>query len=551
MIRKRTNDRSSNRQQRSSLWRNCTDLHALKQIQASLVVRGFNLNRAALRELVFAGAIAVSGTIGYALRVFAQIAEPDLFMWNTVIRGAAQSLNPSNAVRLYSQMESRFVRPDDFTFPFVLKACTKLSWVKMGFGIHGRIIKFGFESNTFVRNTLIYFHANRGELGIARHYFEGSAKRDVVAWSALTAGYARRGELLVARQLFDEMPVKDLVSWNVMITGYAKRGEMESARKLFDQAPEKDVVTWNAMIAGYVLCGGNEQALEMFKEMRRVGEKPDEVTMLSLLSACAEMGDLEIGQRMHHSLSELCLGDLGVLLENALIDMYAKCGSIERAFAVFKGMREKDISTWNSIIGGLAFHGHAEKSIDLFREMQRLEINPNEITMVGVLVACSHAGKVEEGHQYFNMMQDRYGIEPNTRHCGCMVDMLGRAGLLEEAFEFIQSMEIAPNAIIWRTLLGACRVHGNVELGKLANEKLLFMRHDQSGDYVLLSNLYAFKGEWDGVEKVRKSMGDRGVRKEAGYSLAEGDGKSLMYHLFDSKPKLSSRDNAYGVVTKG
>ncbi|XP_030539459.1 pentatricopeptide repeat-containing protein At5g15300-like [Rhodamnia argentea] len=547
MIRKRTNDRSSNRHQRSSLWRNCTDLQKLKQIQASLVVRGFNSNRAALRELVFAGAIVVSGTIGYALRIFAQIAEPDLFMWNTVIRGAAQSLNPSSAVRLYSQMESRLVKPDDFTFPVVLKACTRLSCVKMGFGIHGRIIKFGFETNTFVRNALIYFHGNCGELGIARYYFEGSAERDVVTWSALTAGYARRGELRIARQLFDEMPVKDLVSWNVMITGYAKRGEIDSARKLFDQAPERDVVTWNAMIAGHVLCGRNEQALEMFEEMRRVGEKPDEVTMLSLLSACADMGDLEAGQKMHHSLSKLCLGYLGVLLENALIDMYAKCGSIERAFAVFKAMRERDISSWNSIIGGLAFHGHAEKSIDLFREMQRLEIKPNEITMVGVLVACSHAGKVEEGRRYFDMMRDRYGIEPNTRHCGCKVDMLGRAGRLDEAFEFIQSMEIAPNAIIWRTLLGACRVHGDVELGRLANEKLLSMRHDQSGDYVLLSNLYALKGEWDGAEKVRKSMGDRGVRKEAGYSLTEGDGEALMYYLFDSKPRLSARKRAYGV----
>lgn len=543
MIRKRTNDRSANRPQRSSLWQNCTNLRGLKQVHASMLVNGFNSNPSALRELIFASAITISGTIGYAHLLFAHITEPDIFMWNTIIRGSAQSLNPLNAVSLYTQMEKRHIKPDNFTFPFVLKACTKLSWVKMGFGIHGRVVKYGFESNTFMRNTLIYFHANRGDLSVARTLFDGSAKRDVVPWSALTAGYARRGELGLARQLFDEMPVKDLVSWNVMITGYVKQGDMESARKLFDEIPKKDVVTWNAMIAGFVLCGSHEQALEMFEEMRSVGERPDEVTMLSLLSACADLGDLDVGQKIHYKALELCSGDLSILLGNALIDMYAKCGSIERARDVFRGMRERDVSTWNSVIGGLAFHGYAVESINLFIKMRRLKVRPNEITFVGVLVACSHAGKVEEGRGYFNLMRNEYKIEPNIRHCGCMVDLLGRAGRLNEAFEFIDSMEVEPNAIVWRTLLGACRTHGNVELGRRANERLLEMRRDESGDYVLLSNIYASRGEWDGVEKVRKLMDDSGVRKEPGCSLIEADNRALMQILFDSKPKLNSRNH--------
>ncbi|CBI22243.3 unnamed protein product, partial [Vitis vinifera] len=508
-----------------------------------MIVKGFNSNTSALRELIYASSIAISGTMAYAHQLFPHITEPDTFMWNTMIRGSAQSPSPLNAISLYSQMENGCVRPDKFTFPFVLKACTRLCWVKMGFGVHGRVFRLGFESNTFVRNTLIYFHANCGDLAVARALFDGSAKRDVVAWSALTAGYARRGELGVARQLFDEMPVKDLVSWNVMITGYAKRGEMESARKLFDEVPKRDVVTWNAMIAGYVLCGSNQQALEMFEEMRSVGELPDEVTMLSLLSACTDLGDLDAGQRIHCCISEMGFRDLSVLLGNALIDMYAKCGSIVRALEVFQGMREKDVSTWNSVLGGLAFHGHAEKSIHLFTEMRKLKIRPDEITFVGVLVACSHAGRVEEGRQYFDLMRDEYNIEPNIRHYGCMVDLLGRAGLLNEAFDFIDTMKIEPNAIVWRTLLGACRIHGNVELGRRANMQLLKMRHDESGDYVLLSNIYASRGEWDGVEKVRKLMDDSGVRKEAGCSLIEGDNKALMHFLFDSKPNLFIEGN--------
>ncbi|RXH89570.1 hypothetical protein DVH24_031927 [Malus domestica] len=331
MIRKRPNDRSTNRQQRSSLWQKCTNLRALKQVHASMVVNGFNSNYSAIRELIFCSAMAISGTIDYAHQVFDHVSEPDNFLWNTMIRGSAQSQSPLNAVLLYTRMENRHARPDGFTFPFVLKACTKLSWVKMGMGIHGKVVRFGFESNTFVRNTLIYFHANCGDLRIASALFDDSAKGDVVPWSALTAGYARRGKLDVARRLFDEMPVKDLVSWNVMITGYAKQGEMESARKLLDEVPKRDVVTWNAMIAGYVLCGSNEQALQMFEEMRSLGEKPDEVTMLSLLSACADIGDLDVGQKIHSALLEMGSGDMSIILGNALIDMYSKCGSIEGA----------------------------------------------------------------------------------------------------------------------------------------------------------------------------------------------------------------------------
>ncbi|MBA0704873.1 hypothetical protein Golax_017100 [Gossypium laxum] len=484
----------------------------------------------------------ISGTLNYAHKVFDRISEPDIFMWNTIIRGSAQSQNPLKAILRYTQMAKRGIQPDGFTFPFVLKACTKLCWSKMGFGIQGKALKMGFMENSFLRNTLIYFHANCGDLSVASELFDDSAKKDVVPWSALTSGYAKRGELDVARRYFDDMPVKDLVSWNVMITGYAKRGEMESARKLFNEVLKKDVVTWNAMIAGYVLSGECKKALEMFEEMKTVGERPDEVTMLSLLNACADLGDLQVGMKIHWSLSEMVSSSgFNVLLGNALIDMYAKCGSIGRALKVFQDMREKDVSTWNSVIGGLAIHGHAEESINLFTEMRRSKVRPNEITFVGVLVACSHAGRVNEGRQYFKLMRDGYNIEPNIRHYGCMVDMLGRAGLLDEAFKFIDSMVIEPNAIIWRTLLGACRIHGNVELGRRANARLLKIRRDESGDYVLLSNIYASKGEWDRVEKVRKIMDDTGVRKDPGYSLIEAEEKALIDFLFNSKPKVSLR----------
>lgn len=465
-----------------------------------------------------------------------------------MLRGSAQSSKPSVTLPLYARMERHYIKPDSYTFPFVLKACTRLSWVNSGRVIHGKIVKHGFEWNKFTRNTLIYFHANCGEINIARTLFDDMAKRDVVAWSAMTAGYARRGELSTARRLFDQMPEKDLVSWNVMITGYVKQGEMESARELFNMVPKRDVVTWNAMISGYVLRGEYQKAFEMHKEMRSAGEYPDEVTMLSLLSACADSGALDVGEKLHSSILEMDEGEMSIIVGNALIDMYAKCGSIDKAFQVFRGMKEKDVTSWNSILAGLAFHGDPEECINLFEEMRRTKFSPNEITFTGVLVACSHAGKVDAGRGYFNLMKNEYKILPNIRHFGCMVDMFGRAGLVEEALEFVDTMEIEPNGIIWRTLLGACKIHGNVELGRRANEALLKLEHDESGDYVLLSNIYALKGEWDGVEKVRKLMDDSGVKKEAGCSLIESENQAFLHFLRDSKHQIDFKNKTIGSV---
>ncbi|KAI3838651.1 hypothetical protein MKW92_020913 [Papaver armeniacum] len=274
-----------------------------------------------------------------------------------------------------------------------------------------------------------------------------------------------------------------------LITGYVKCGNMESARKLSDEVPQLDVVTWNAAVAGYVLAKSYEKASEMFEEMRIAGEQPDEVTMLSLLSACTDSSGLDTGERIHRFIMEMGSRNLSVLLGNALVDMYAKCGYIGKAIAMFRGMR-KDSSTWNSIIGGLDIHGFAKESIDLF---------------------------------YFELMRIQYGIVPNMRYYGCMVDMLGRAGLLEEAFEFSESMEIVRNPIIWRTLLGACRIHGNAELGKRANEWGLC--------------------QWEGAQSIRKLMEDRGVKKETGCILIEADNKELMHFLFDSKSTATSRSH--------
>ncbi|XP_074589648.1 pentatricopeptide repeat-containing protein At5g15300 [Curcuma longa] len=533
MIRK-----SGDKRQQPAIWRRCRTLRSLKRMHALMVVRGFLSDASSLRELLFSSSVSVAGAVTYALQLFDQIPHPDLFMWNTVIRGASH-WTPSAAISLFSRMERAGVRPDKITFPFLLRACTKLSEGLLGSQFHAKITRSGLESDSFVRNALINMHASCGDLAAASALFNGPARQDVVAWSAMIAGHARRGELSIARQLFEQTPSKDLISCNIMITAYAKQGEMAMARQLFDQVPVKDVVSWNAMIAGYVHCSEHRRALEVFEQMHLAGEQPDEVTMLSLLSACADAGVMDVCRRIHGSLMEMCSrGGFSIRLSNALIDMYAKCGSIERAIEIFAGMREKDLSTWNSIIGGLAVHGHFRDSINLFENMIGMKLRPDEITFVGVLVACSHGGMVEEGKRYFYLMQNKYGIEPNIKHYGCMVDLLGRAGLLEEAFEFIDHMKIEPNRIIWRALLGSCRIHGNVRLAEKANEELLKMRNHASGDYVLLSNVYASRGEWRRAEQVRKLMDDRGVIKEIGSTLLDTDGKEIVNFMPERKPGL-------------
>ncbi|KAI3907655.1 hypothetical protein MKW98_016299 [Papaver atlanticum] len=365
---------------------------------------------------------------------------------------------------LYTQMIKKDIQPDSYTYPFVLKACTKLSW------IHGKVVKICLESDTFVRNTSIHHNAKCGDLKMERVLFEGSGNRDVVANSALTAGYAKRGEL-------QDIPP-------------SRCGYLE------------------CMISGYVLGKSYEKASEMFEETGIAGEQPDEVTMLTLLSACTDSSSLDIGERIHRFIMEMGSRNLSILLGDALVDMYAKCGYIGKAIEVIRGMRERFIE--------LEF---------------KKKTQPDEITFIVVLVACSHGGMTEKGRKYFELMRIQYGIEPNLRHY---------AGILEEAFEFAESMEIVPNPIVWRSLLGACRIHGNVELGKRANKRLLSLRHDQSGDYVLLSNIYTSEGQREGAQN-----------KETGCTLIEADNKELMLFLFNSKSMATSRSHTLCYTSKG
>ncbi|KAG8076148.1 hypothetical protein GUJ93_ZPchr0006g44908 [Zizania palustris] len=485
---------------------------ALKQIHGNLVVGGITSRLQPLRALLLSCVASFHGGMDYARKLFDGIPHPDLFMHNAMMRGYAHGAAPAASFAVYRRMEAARLRPDGFTFCYLLRACASLWSSCTGYQVHGAVVKLGFLKDAYVRNALINMHAKCGDLGIAGVLLDEAGEGDVVAWSAVVAGHALRGDIGAARQMFDECQVKDTVCWNVMVGSYAKHGEMGKARELFDRAPEKDVVSWNTIITGYATQGMITHALEVFNEMRIAGWMPDEATIVSLLSCCANTGSLDTGRMIHHLHLEWRPW-ISIVIGNALVSMYAKCGDMDTAIKVFNTMKETDVWTWNSVIGGLALHGQAEQSVQFFKKMLQQRIFPNEISFLCVLGACSHAGLVEDGEKIFYLMKDRYGIEPNARHYSCIVDMLGRAGLLDEAFVIVSNMRCEPSAVIWRTLLGACRTHGNMTLGKLAREKLLNMNEDASGDYVLLSGIYASSGEWLGVETERSLMDRRGIRK--------------------------------------
>ncbi|KAK9139144.1 hypothetical protein Scep_008825 [Stephania cephalantha] len=417
-------------------------------------------------------------------------------------------------------MLKRNVLPDNYTYPILVQACGSS---REGEEIHTHVLKLGFGSDVYVLNTMINMYFVCGEMGNARKLFEEGAVLDSVSWNSILAGYVRMGDVEEATLIFKRMEEKNLISWNSMISGYMKCGSIEEARKLFDSMPERDVVSWSAMISGYAQHDRFVQTLELFNEMQRGEVRPDETTLVSVVSACAHLVALDQGKWTHAYITKNNF-EINSVLGTTLIDMYMKCGCVENALEVFYGMKEMGVSSWNAIIVGLAMNGLVEESLEKFSEMSNHGVAPNEITFMGVLGACRHVGLVDEGRGYFNSMVQIYKVEPNVKHYGCMVDLLGRAGLLEEAEELIGTMPMAPDVATWGALLGACKKHGDTKMGERVGRRLIELQPDHDGFHVLLSNIYASKGRWEDVIEVRGIMRHQGVMKTPGCSLIEADG---------------------------
>ncbi|XP_042498637.1 pentatricopeptide repeat-containing protein At3g29230 [Macadamia integrifolia] len=532
---------------------NCSNLNELKQIHAQIFKANLHQDPFVAPKLVTA--FSRCRQMVLAMNVFNQIQEPNIILYNTLIRAFTQNSQPSVAFSIFFHMQKNGVSPDNFTYPFLLKACSGQFALRQVQMVHSHIEKLGFSADIFVPNSLIDTYSKCGACGVAaaRILFAAMEDRDVVSWNSMIAGLVRSGDLSEARWLFDEMPNKDTVSWNTIIDGYVKAGEMNTAFELFENMPERNVVSWSTMISGYSKAGDMEmarllfdkmpvknlvawtviisgyaaqgiakEAFRLYNEMEIAGFKPDDGTLISVLAACAESGLYSLGKRVHISIERsrmIC----STQVCNALIDMYAKCGNLRKAFRVFEGMVEWDVVSWNAIIQGLAMHGLSEKALQVFSRMKQEGFAPDGVTFIGVLCACTHVGLVDEGRHYFSTMEEVYGVVPQIEHYGCMIDLLGRGGHLKEAFEFVKNMPMEPNAIIWGTLLGACRMHNKVGLAEEVVEHLLMFAPSDAGNYAVLSNIYAAAGHWGDVAKVRLQMKNTGSRKPPGASYIELD----------------------------
>ncbi|KZV20258.1 pentatricopeptide repeat-containing protein-like [Dorcoceras hygrometricum] len=438
----------------------CKSMDQLKQIQCQMVIKARIQDTYAASRLLNFCALSASGDITYAIKLLEHISEPNLFMWNTIIRSLAGTSCPDKGLLFYKKMLEHGFKPGKYTFPFVLKACSKMSSIKCCEQVHAHLLIFGLDVDLHVVNGLI-------------------------------RAYSVLGGLANARKAFDDIPCRNLSIWTTMICGYAQNSSAEEAIRLF-----------YAMLS---------DAFE-----------PNEIVFSSVLSACAHSGCLDLGEKIHVYIEEKDI-ELGVILGTALVNMYAKNGALLKAKQCFDCLKEKNIATWNAIICGLAVHGHAEEAIRMFKMLEQENVRPNDITFVGVLSACCHAGLLSFGREIFNSMKMVYGVEPKIEHYGCMVDLLGRGGQVLEAEELIKGMVWQADVVIWGTLLSACKERGHVEVAERAVKKILELDPQNHGVFVILSNMYAESGRWDDVTKRRRMMKEGYLKKTAGWSLVGGE----------------------------
>ncbi|PKA45694.1 Pentatricopeptide repeat-containing protein [Apostasia shenzhenica] len=531
---------SSHHLQCVSLLKRCKYLVHLKQVHALAAKIGTDADSLFAGKVILLASVTVVDAIEYACRLLATFPSPDAFMFNTIIRGLAESDQPNRSLLTYAQMKGRSLSPDSFSFAFLLKAAANFKSLSAGIQLHSHAIHHGLDAHLFVGTTMVSMYAECGCIASAEKAFDQLPQPNVVAWNAMVTAYFCCGEAPNARKVFAQMPLRNLTSWNLMLAGYTKMGELGEARMLFSEMELKDQVSWSTMIAGFASHGHFEEALGFFRKLimtQGILWWSNEVSLTAVLSACAQRGAFESGKILHGLIQKTGLNSI-VAVGNALLDMYARCGHIAMAQRVFsREMCNKNIVSWTSMIAALAMQGRGEESLVFFNEMVESGIRPDWISLVAVLYACSHSGLVQQGCELFQRMENDYGVQPSVEHYGCVVDLYGRAGLLEKAYDFVTQMPMKPNAIIWRTLLGACSIHGNVELAEGVRMKLAELEPNDSSDCVLLSNVYAMARKWSNVAEVRNSMNEKSMRKDPGWSSVE---VNKVVYSFVASDKLSS-----------
>ncbi|XP_068658123.1 pentatricopeptide repeat-containing protein At4g21065-like [Aristolochia californica] len=472
-----------------------------------------------------------------------------------------ESLPQISEGRFPDSLDPRFFISD-------LKSCRNVSEVKQ---IHGQVTVLGMLQSLLVTNKLLYMYARYKALDDGYTLFGTTEERDAVSWGVMVGGFAKAGDYDGCMRIFKEivrlglrlnnytLPFvfracrntcnlqmgreihvlvcksgldSDLFVSAAIVDMYAQCGDVEDARKVFDDMPKRDLVTWTVMIDGYAECGAAHESLLLFNRMKEEGVVPDKVTLVTTAYACAKLGAMHKAKYIHDYVLERKFS-LDVILGTAMIDMYAKCGSVESARQIFDMMKEKNVVSWSAMISAYGIHGFGQKALELFPLMLQSGILPNRITFVSVLYACSHAGLVKEGKRWFSSMREDYSIMPDVKHYTCMVDLLGRAGRFNEVLELMGAMVVEKDEGLWGALLGACRIHGNIALAEKAAECLLELQSSNPGYYVLLSNVYAKAGRWDDVARVRDLMTSRRLKKIPGWTWIEVNNRTHRFGVGD------------------
>ncbi|KAL4572477.1 hypothetical protein LXL04_019255 [Taraxacum kok-saghyz] len=410
--------------------------------------------------------------------------------WISAIKNAS---SPSKSLQIYTQMHRQSIPVDSFALLYTLTSCTHLNNLPLLSHLHAHISKLGFTSNVYIMSSLLHGYSNAS--------FDN------------------------ARVLFDEMPEKTIVTWNTMITGFSRSGNVTKARSMFDEMPTRNTASWSAMITSYINSGHQKQALALFHNMSiNKNLKPDHFTLSAILTLCGHMGTIGLisGKSIHGFIIRNKY-DLNVELGTSLINTYAKSGFLKSASIIFNMMQYTNVISWTALICGIAHHGHIQEARTLFNKMQKENIKPNEYTFTGILNACVHAGLVDEGKRYFEMMKE-YGIKPKIHHYGCMVDLFGKAGELENAYDIIINMELDANINVLGSFLCSCKLHCNLKMAERVIDRVMEILNPEKdgGVYSLIADLFVMGGKWDDAEKVRKLMVRQNVRKVRGASFISG-----------------------------
>ncbi|KAK8918556.1 Pentatricopeptide repeat-containing protein [Platanthera zijinensis] len=543
-----------------SILHSCSDLFSLRIAHTALLVHGFAEILPFQTKLL--SSYGVLGNTGCARLVFDGITDPDLYSCKAMLKSYLTNDCYLDAIRIYGRWRESLLEQDNIMFSLVLKACIKLQDLRQGKKLHCHITKVG-NPDDFLLNVLIDMYAKCSDMKSACNLFDTIAERNVVSWTTIISGLvqhdrAEDGLLLfnkmrwahiipnsttIASALSSSAQLHDLalgrsihalgiklgaedsnVVMNAVVDMYTKCCVVNEAEYVFQRMPHKDIVTWNAMMAGYSQNNLGSEALSLFNKMKSEGYSTDAVTVVNALSASASLGSLHIGGSFHgYTVKNGFLSNIYV--STALVNFYNKCGDVSSSRVVFDEMSDRNTVTWCSMMGGYGMQGDSTTSLDLLHRMLGEDMKPNDVIFTSILSTCSHTGMVKEGKKLFERMCEQFDVVPTMKHYSCMVDMLARAGQVEEALAFIEGMPVEAEISVWQILLHGCRVHSRLDVGEKALRRMAEMQPDTPDYYVLLSNLYASDQRWDDALEIRELMKQKRLMKLPGSSCIHIEGR--------------------------